>query len=36
VLIPRARRPIDRMLAFTAAQKSGHPVAGLVPDLGAA
>jgi quinolinate synthase len=35
-LIPRARLPIDRMLAFTAAQKSGRPVAGLVPDLGAA
>lgn len=32
----RARRPIDRMLAFTAALKSGQPVSGLVPHLGAA
>ena len=31
-----ARRPIDRMLAFTAALKSGKPVAGLVPNIGAA
>jgi len=31
----RARQPIDRMLAFTAAQKQGQPVAGLVPHLGA-
>ena len=35
-LIPRARQPIDRMLAFTAALKSGAPTAGLVPQLGAA
>ncbi|EGI78261.1 quinolinate synthase NadA [Hylemonella gracilis] len=35
-LIPRARQPIDRMLAFTAAQKAGQPVTGLVPHLGAA
>jgi quinolinate synthase len=32
----RARRPIDRMLAFTAALKSGQPVAGLVSNIGAA
>ena len=32
----RARRPIERMLAFTAARKAGQPVAGLVPHLGAA
>ncbi len=32
----RARRPIDRMLAFTAALKNGQPVAGLVPNIGAA
>jgi quinolinate synthase len=31
-----ARRPIDRMLAFTAALKAGQPVAGLVPHIGAA
>ena len=35
-LIDRARLPIDRMLAFTAALKSGQPVAGLVPGIGAA
>jgi quinolinate synthase len=35
-LIPRARVPIDRMLAFTAALKAGKPVAGLVPNIGAA
>ena len=35
-LIARARQPIDRMLAFTAALKNGQPVAGLVPHLGAA
>ncbi len=35
-LIPRARVPIDRMLAFTAALKAGRPVAGLVPHIGAA
>ena len=39
-LIPRARVPIDRMLAFTAALKAGQPtghlVTGLVPNIGAA
>ena len=34
-LIPRARRPIDRMLAFTAGLRQGVPAARLVPDLGA-
>ena len=34
--IDRARLPIDRMLAFTAALKSGQPVGGLIPDIGAA
>jgi quinolinate synthase len=32
----RARVPIDRMLAFTAALKSGQPAGSLVPDIGAA
>ena len=31
----RARLPIDRMLAFTAAQRAGQPVTGLVPRIGA-
>ncbi|BDT73186.1 quinolinate synthase A [Comamonadaceae bacterium OS-4] len=35
-LIDRARLPIDRMLAFTAALKSGQPVGGLIPNIGAA
>ena len=39
-LIPRARQPIDRMLAFPAALKAGQPtqalVPGLVPNIGAA
>jgi quinolinate synthase len=35
-LIPRARLPIDRMLAFTAALKNGQPTAALVPNIGAA
>ncbi|GAB4398347.1 MAG: quinolinate synthase NadA [Rhodoferax sp.] len=35
-LIDRARVPIDRMLAFTAARKSGHDAGALVPHLGAA
>ena len=35
-LIPRARQPIDRMLAFTAALRQGQATAGLVPHLGAA
>lgn len=34
-LISRARQPIDRMLAFTAAQRSGAPLTGLVPGIGA-
>jgi quinolinate synthase len=32
----RARLPIDRMLAFTAALKQGLPVGGLIPNIGAA
>ncbi len=32
----RARLPIDRMLAFTAARKAGRPAGALVPDIGAA
>jgi quinolinate synthase len=36
VLGLRARLPIDRMLAFTAALKAGQPVSGLVPHIGAA
>ena len=35
-LIPRARQPIDRMLAFTAALKNGQPTGALLPHLGAA
>ncbi len=35
-LIERARQPIDRMLAFTAAQRQGLPVKGFVPEIGAA
>jgi quinolinate synthase len=35
-LIPRARLPIDRMLAFTAALKGGQDAGALVPHLGAA
>ena len=35
-LIPRARLPIDRMLAFTAALKSGQGAGALVPQIGAA
>jgi quinolinate synthase len=39
-LIPKACAPIDRMLAFTSAQKKGTPPAaalsGLVPGIGAA
>ena len=35
-LILRARQPIDRMLAFTAALKAGQPVGALVPHMGAA
>jgi quinolinate synthase len=32
----RARLPIDRMLAFTAAHKAGHDAGSLVPSIGAA
>ncbi|HMA08982.1 MAG TPA: quinolinate synthase NadA, partial [Ramlibacter sp.] len=32
----RARLPIDRMLAFTAALKAGQPAGSLVPRIGAA
>ncbi len=35
-LIPRARLPIDRMLAFTEAQKAGHDAGALVQHMGAA
>ncbi|MFM2254240.1 MAG: quinolinate synthase NadA [Pseudomonadota bacterium] len=35
-LIDRARLPIDRMLAFTAALKNGQLVGGLIPNIGAA
>jgi quinolinate synthase len=34
-LIPRARLPIDRMLAFTAALKAGQAPGSLVPKIGA-
>ena len=36
VLIPRARLPIDRMLAFTAAHRAGQDAGALVPNIGAA
>jgi quinolinate synthase len=35
-LIPRARLPIDRMLAFTSALKGGQNAGSLVPQIGAA
>jgi quinolinate synthase len=35
-IIDRARVPIDRMLAFTAALKAGKPAGALVPNIGAA
>jgi quinolinate synthase len=35
-LVDRARVPIDRMLAFTAALKAGRPAGALVPNIGAA
>ena len=35
-LIPLARKPIDRMLAFTAAQRNGQNPGALVPNIGAA
>jgi quinolinate synthase len=34
--LDRARLPIDRMLAFTAALKNGQPVGGLIQNIGAA
>jgi quinolinate synthase len=34
-LIERARLPIERMLAFTAARKAGQPAGALVPGIGA-
>jgi quinolinate synthase len=34
--IPRARLPIDRMLAFTSAHKAGQDAGALVPNIGAA
>ncbi len=36
VLGLRARLPIDRMLAFTAALKAGQPVGSMVPNIGVA
>jgi len=36
VLGLRARLPIDRMLAFTAALKAGQPAGAMVPNIGAA
>jgi quinolinate synthase len=35
-IIPRARLPIDRMLAFTSAHKAGQDAGALVPNIGAA
>jgi quinolinate synthase len=35
-VVDRARVPIDRMLAFTAALKAGQPAGSLVPHIGAA
>jgi quinolinate synthase len=35
-LVPRARQPIDRMLAFTAALRGGQDAGALVPNIGAA
>ena len=35
-MVPRARQPIDRMLAFTAALKNGQNPGALVPHIGAA
>ncbi len=35
-LIERARLPIDRMLAFTAAQRGGRDAGALIPGIGAA
>jgi len=35
-VIDRARVPIERMLAFTAALKAGQPAGALVPNIGAA
>jgi quinolinate synthase len=35
-LINQAKKPIDRMLAFTAALKNGGNAGALVPNIGAA
>ncbi len=35
-IVPRARLPIDRMLAFTSAHKAGQDAGALVPNIGAA
>jgi quinolinate synthase len=35
-LIPRARQPIDKMPAFTAARKNAQLATGIVPNIGAA
>jgi quinolinate synthase len=35
-MIERARLPIERMLAFTAALRAGQPAGSLVPNIGAA
>jgi quinolinate synthase len=35
-ILDRSRVPIERMLAFTAALKSGQPAGALVPNIGAA
>lgn len=35
-IVPRARLPIDRMLAFTSAHKAGQDAGALVPTFGAA
>ena len=35
-VIDRARLPIERMLAFTAALRAGQPAGALVPNIGAA
>ena len=35
-MIDRARLPIERMLAFTAALRAGQPAGALVPNIGAA
>jgi quinolinate synthase len=35
-IVPRARLPIDRMLAFTSAHRAGQDAGALVPNIGAA